>query len=388
MDRLLGTTILPNILASRAKIPQKTGIEAMKFLFLSSHAHYALDTASTRVSGGAELQVALLARELAALGHEVVIVGGDTGQQDKHVVQGVITRTGGKFHTGTLGDTLLALPRIMLLLWEYRPRYVVVLGWTAWLFILAQLRLFWGMKVIFICGLDTEIDGSFAKRHGWRGWLFERGVEQSDGRFAMSEVQREFFQKLGLQAGFYRNLLLPRSEPLSACKEVDLLWVGRCQTIKRPHRFLDLVQRLPQARCEMICPKEDERLWKEIAARAETLPNLSFHERIPYHAIQEHYDRARFLVSTSETEGFPNVMIHAAQGGAGILSLSLDPDGLIKQFDLGYCAADDFERLVATTAEFLADPRSSERMSRHAEKMLAIWFDNTKNTENFLKGLP
>jgi hypothetical protein len=54
----------------------------MNFFFLSSHAHYALDRSATRVSGGAELQVALLAKELAIRGHEAVIVGGDTGQQD------------------------------------------------------------------------------------------------------------------------------------------------------------------------------------------------------------------------------------------------------------------------------------------------------------------
>ena len=58
----------------------------MKILFLSSHAHYALDPKATRVSGGAELQVALLARELAKRGHEVVIVGGDTGQADHRVL--------------------------------------------------------------------------------------------------------------------------------------------------------------------------------------------------------------------------------------------------------------------------------------------------------------
>ncbi len=359
----------------------------MKFFFLSSHAHYALDLASTHVSGGAELQVALLARELAAQGHEVVIAGGDTGQQDGRMLQGVMTRTGGKFHTGKLGDTLLALPRMIQLLWKYHPRYVVVLGWTAWLFILAQLRPLFGMKLIFICGLDTEIDGSFARRHGWKGWLFERGVAQSDVRFAMSEVQQKLFQKLGLGAGFYRNLILPRRETLSACKEVDLLWVGRCQPIKRPHRFLDLVKRLPQARCEMICPKEDEVLWKEIAARAETLPNLTFYERIPYHAIQEHYDRARFLVSTSETEGFPNVMIHAAQGGAGILSLTLDPDGLIKKFDLGFCAEDSFENLVSATTALIADSVTSERMGCNAGRMLTVWFDNERNTKSFLEGL-
>jgi glycosyltransferase involved in cell wall biosynthesis len=359
----------------------------MKFFFLSSHAHYALDPETTRVSGGAELQVALLTKELARCGHEVVVVGGDTGQEDERWLSGVLTRTGGKFHTGGLLDTLLALTRIIQLLAEQRPEFVAVLGWTAWLYILAWLRPFLGFKLIFICGLDTEIDGSFAKRHGWRAALFERGVALSDYRFAMSEYQAGLFQQLGQSHHLYRNLILQRREPLAGKKEIDLLWVGRCQTIKRPHLFLDLVERLPEARCEMICPREDVALWNEVEARAAKLPNLHFHERIPYHEIQEHYDQARFLVSTSEAEGFPNVMIQAAQGRAGILSLDLDPDDLVKTFCAGFCAQGDFEQLVARTRELLADRIASEKMGQGAERMISKWFDNQLNTDAFLEGL-
>jgi len=359
----------------------------MKFFFLSSHAHYALDSVSTRVSGGAELQVALLAKELVRRGHQVVIAGGDTGQRDARVHDGVMTRNAGKFHTGGAWDAVMALPKIMALLAEYRPQYVAVLGWTAWLYILAILRPLFGYKLVFICGLDTEIDGSFAVSHGWRGRLFEQGVVLSDFRFAMSEYQRDLFGRLHLDCGFYRNLVLPRLSPITSKKDIDLLWVGRCQRIKRPHLFLDLVERLPESRCEMICPKEDKALWHEVAGRAASLGNLTFHERVPYHEIQNHYDKTRFLVSTSEAEGFPNVMIQAAQGHAGILSLELDPDGLIRTFNAGFCAGGNFELLVEKTRFLLGNSSDAEKMGKGAAKMLHDWLDNGKNTKAFLHGL-
>jgi glycosyltransferase involved in cell wall biosynthesis len=358
----------------------------MKFLFLSSHAHYALDPESTRVSGGAELQVALLARELAAFGHEVVIASGDTGQLDRRIFDGVMTRNSGRFHTGGILDTLRALPKVTALLAEYRPHHVAVLGWTAWLYVLALLRPLFGYKLVFICGLDTEIDGSFGESHGWKGKLFELGVAKSDFRFAMSEYQRELFRRLNLSCGLYRNLILPRVKPRTADKEIDLLWVGRCQRIKRPHLFLNLVEQLPEARCEMICPREDLVLWDEVATRAATLPNLTFRERVPYHGIQDHYDRARFLISTSEAEGFPNVMIHAAQGGAGILSLDLDPDGLIDNFKAGFCANGDFDLLVKKTRWLLENLQEASLMGEGASEMVRNWLDNEKNTRAFLEG--
>jgi len=359
----------------------------MKFFFLSSHAHYALDPTVTRVSGGAELQVALLARELALRGHETIVVGGDTGQGDDRVLEGVLTKTGGKFHTGNFGDTVAALPRILHLLRKHRPDYVVVLGWTAWLYILAHLRLFFGYQLVFICGLDTEIDGSFAATHGWKGRLFEMGVVAADIRFAMSEHQRELFRRQNLSCKLYRNLILPRKAPRILKKEVDLLWVGRCQPIKRPHLFLDLVERLPETRCEMICPKEDETLWEDVSTRAQSLRNLVFHERIPYQEVQDRYDRARFLVSTSKAEGFPNVMIQAAQGGAGILSFELDPDGLIQTFSAGYCAGGDFEKLASRVSELVANDEEPEQMVKGSERMLSEWLDNEKNADAFLEGL-
>jgi len=92
-------------------------------------------------------------------------------------------------------------------------------------------------------------------------------------------------------------------------------------------------------------------------------------------------------VSTSEAEGFPNVMIQAAQGESAILSLALDPDGLIKTFHAGFCADGNFEQLVVKTRELLADPEQIEQMGYGAKTMLDEWLDNEKNTTAFLEGL-
>ncbi|MFM8885568.1 MAG: hypothetical protein ACKOKC_04040, partial [Chthoniobacterales bacterium] len=54
---------------------------------------------------GAELQVALLAKQLAKRGHTVTVAGGDSGQPGHRVIDGVTLRKAGKFHTGALGDS-------------------------------------------------------------------------------------------------------------------------------------------------------------------------------------------------------------------------------------------------------------------------------------------
>src|SRR5690606_1033750 len=99
---------------------------------LSGHAHLALDPSSQRASGGAELQVALLARELVARGNAVTLLGADTGQQDGIEWAGIKVRSGGRFDTGGLADTLRSLPRVSWILHEEQPDFVVVYGWTSW----------------------------------------------------------------------------------------------------------------------------------------------------------------------------------------------------------------------------------------------------------------
>lgn len=359
----------------------------MKFAFLSSYAHLALDPASDHVSGGAELQVALLARELAWRGHEVVILGGDMGQPDRRELQGVQTRVAGPFHTGGLPDTVRALPKVRAILEEERPDYVAVLGWTSWLYFLHLMKKPDRYRLIFICGLDTELNGEFRRENPIRGALFERGIRAADHRFAMSELQESLFQKQKLPAGFYRNLILDRPHPPTAPKEIDLLWIARCRAIKQPERFLDLAEALPDTRCRMICPPEDGTLYEKVSRRAAGISNLELIPGIPYHQIQEHYDAAQIFVNTSSSEGFPNSFIQAGQGHTAIASLRIDSDRLLQKFGAGFCANGDFQKLVDLSRNLLDDPHKLAEAQSGAARFVNTWHDNRTNVDRFLVGL-
>jgi hypothetical protein len=358
----------------------------LKFCFLSSYAHLALDPSADRVSGGAELQVALLAKELVRRGHEVVIIGGDHGQPDGRIFDGVRTRNGGRFQTGGLADTLRALPKVRGILREERPDFVLVLGWTTWLYLLHRMRPF-DYKLVFICGLDTEVNGEFRRENPVRGAVFEAGVRGADYRLAMSDYQAEQFARQGLSHGMYRNLILPREAPRTMEKSVALLWVARCQRIKRPQIFLDLVEQFPSLRCRMICPREDEGLWKAVAERAGRLPNLEFIERVPYREIQQHYDAAKIFVNTSSYEGWPNSFIQAGLGGAALLSLEVNSDRLFERFEPGFFAGGDFEAFVAGAGWLLSSADVLRAAQAGCERFVAELHDNERNVDAFLEGV-
>lgn len=357
----------------------------MKFFFLSSFAHLVLNPESDRVSGGAELQVALLGQTLSRMGHEVVFLGSD--MTEDCFFDGVRLIQGGKFHTGRMVDTIFAFPRVVRALIRERPDFVIVLGWTTWLYFLLRLRPFFGYHLIFICGLDTEINGEFRRTHPIRGAFFEKAVRAANIRFAMSEHQRTLFQQRGMTCLLYRNLILPRTAPRTVSKEIDLLWVARCQPIKRPHLFLDLVEQLPAAHCQMICPRENIKLWESVRTRAATIPHLTFLERVPYHRIQKYYDAAKIFVNTSTFEGWPNSFIQAGLGSAALLSLDINPDGIFDKYAVGKFANGDFKRLVESARQMLTNPEALLRMQKGCEQFVAELHHNENNVCLFLEGL-
>jgi glycosyltransferase involved in cell wall biosynthesis len=362
-------------------------LSTVKILFLSSHAHLVLDETSTLTSGGAELQVALLARELAAQGHEVVVAGGDTGQEDGTKLQGVRVRNAGKFHTGRLAEMIAAIPRVARVLREEKPDWVVVMGWTAWLFVLWVLRPFLRYKLDFICALDTEVNGEYRREHPLFGALFEFALRRCDARHAITREQVAHYRRRGMEATLYRYLIFPRSGPVVGAKDVDFLWVSRCMPIKRPHLFLDLAVALPASSFRMICPAQDRDLWDSISRRAADLPNVELIESVPYHRVQDFYDRAKVFVNTSTWEGWPNSFIQAGLGRAALLSLDVNPDDIFGDFGPGVYAAGDFAVLVAAARRMMEDVSALEAMQAGCERFVVEMHDNAKETGAFLRGL-
>lgn len=99
-------------------------------------------------------------------------------------------------------------------------------------------------------------------------------------------------------------------------------------------------------------------------------------------------DRGKFDVTVAAMHGrgvFAEAL--AAQGEAGVLSLEVDPDGLIGKFGAGCCAVRDFELLVSEAGRLLAEPESAAAAGRGAARMVAEWLDNNANTYAFLRGV-
>ena len=112
--------------------------------------------------------------------------------------------------------------------------------------------------------------------------------------------------------------------------------------------------------------------------RAATLPNVTFHGFLPKHLIGGYLERARLLVSTSETEGFPNTFLQAWSRGTPVVTF-IDPQQLIGRHRLGILV-NDADALGTAIAKLAGEPeqwraasaRSCRYMDAHADEQQIV----------------
>lgn len=191
------------------------------------------------------------------------------------------------------------------------------------------------------------------ERHYKLHWY---GLRHTDLILAQSTDQQEqLLQNTGLQSVVINNgFVLPKADIED---KKYILWVSRADTIKRAELFLDLADQLPEENFMIIMPvmnlpdpKAQEAVQNyadSITKRAASLPNVKYIPYVPFHEIQEYYNKARLFVNTSLFEGFPNTFIQACIGSTPILSFTVNPGEFITRHNLGFVCEDNVEKGAA-----------------------------------------
>jgi glycosyltransferase involved in cell wall biosynthesis len=214
----------------------------------------------------------------------------------------------------------------------------------------------------FVYGLASDRDAAALPR-----WSRRRNVLRWAGAIvAQTQVQRDWIRRYGRDATCIASGF-PVPEWNSAARD-EVLWVGTLRALKRPQLFLDLAAAFPDQRF-VLCggPGEDEALAAQVAARAAGLANLRFAGFVPYRDIHRYFSRARVLVNTSTYEGFPNTFVLAWLHGAAVLTLGVDPDGMLQRHGLGVVTGDP-EALRRALGRLLRDDGERASMVARARE--------------------
>jgi glycosyltransferase involved in cell wall biosynthesis len=191
--------------------------------------------------------------------------------------------------------------------------------------------------------------------------LYEYGLRRADAIVAQAEYQRELLlRNYNLKAA----AVIPNFHPIPAPvkkggSERTVVWVANLKCAKRPELFIELARRcahVENTRFLMIGAVQDSQ-YASLGGETAGLGNLDFLGHRPVEEVNRLLAQADLFVNTSrqDGEGFPNTFIQAWLNSTPVVSLDVDPDGVLAEHSIGEYCRGDFELMIEKVQSLLLD---------------------------------
>lgn len=247
----------------------------------------------------------------------------------------------------------------------------------------------------------TGIAAYYAKRHGcrmlWRvaaisdvtpedaDWLrphriVERKIFEYGIRNAGTIIVQSKDQKSLLSSNYGRSdaIVVRNFHPLPSSAERNqprtnekkrVIWVGNLKPVKNPEAYIRLAHSFsddPDLEFVMIGASQGKPSWtNHITTMMRSASNLRYLGEQTQERINELLWNATAVVNTSHQEGFTNVFIQAWMRGVPVVSLNVNPDGLLGTEAIGFASGSE-QQLHDDLAKLIRAPGLREAMGERA----------------------
>ncbi len=112
-------------------------------------------------------------------------------------------------------------------------------------------------------------------------------------------------------------------------------------------------------------PSYSERIVRELR----TIPNIEYLGHVAPEKAEQVIANAAVFLSTSDAEGFPNTFTQAWSSGTPVVSLAIDPDGIIERLGLGAISW-NAERAVTDIECLIESPQRRQEIAIRARNFV------------------
>jgi len=336
----------------------------MKICFISPKAYPLFNPKINATFGGSEVQIFLMAKEIARDNNNIHVVVADYGQKPKEVFLNVTLWKSLNFKEIILKQGLKLFKIIKCINADvyiqraFTPFSGIIALWCKWK----------KKKFVYMVASDIETDNRCHKRHGLIRTFFFNLVF----RYANLIIVQHQFQKRNLLKNKGRNSAILRvGIPIGKNikrKRDYILWVGRSEKLKKPEKFLRLVKINANYNFIMICPQATNKkeYWQKIKDRATKFTNLQFIDYVPFNKIDRFFQNAKIFVNTSEYEGFPSTFVQALKNSVPILSLNVNPEKFLEKYRCGFFCKNNLNIMNDCLKKLLNNNILYQEMSNNA----------------------
>ena len=356
--------------------PQPDHKPSICFVALDNFAALADDQKYGRI-GGAEMQQALIGRELATRGYRVSFVTLNHGQDDEMEINGMRII---KAYDPNVGIQMLRFlhPRLTGL-WRAMSRADADIYYQrtqdSTTGVVAAFCRRHRRKFVFAVASDYDCMTEppyYLPRH--TRVLYNYGLRRANLVIAQTlKQQRLLHENFGIDSTVIPNCAVDYGSRMNATDIVTsargrrLLWIGVFSHSKRLELLLDVAEQHPDLQFDVVGDGNGESQYvQNLRSRAKTIPNVHLHGRVPHIHVHKFYQQAVALICTSRSEGFPNTFLEAWSHSLPIVS-TFDPDNQIADTGLGIVAK-DIPGIADGIRSLYRSPEQWQKMSRRARQ--------------------
>ncbi len=309
---------------------------------------------SAGAAGGAEFQIDLLIERLLEQGRFDVSYVARTVNTSFKPEGYRIVRIGTGHRMPKFGYTTDAIALVRSLK-NLRPQVIyqrVACGYSgicAWYARTYDARLVWHVAHETDLTLQPPDPGRNPVRRFLERESIRYCIRHADHVIAQTEYQASLLQSLhGRSATAVVPNWHPQPPEAAFAREPDptgpctVLWVANLKPWKRPELFVQLARDLAcleSVRFVMVgapAGGSGDRAWSHELSRAiAATPNLAFVGPRTQSEVNELMAGAHVFVNTSLSEGFPNTFVQAWQRAVPVVSIDVDPDGVLEREKIG-----------------------------------------------------
>lgn len=365
----------------------------MKICIISLGSYPLFNPKCTRTFGGSEVQLYLLATELAKdPSIEVDFIVGDFGQEKIEHYGRIAVHKGIPVKKHSKLTRFLPRSKVLLfnLMRKIQADVYVQRSASAGTGLIAILAHFWRKKFVYMTAHEIDCNGGFEKQNSWlAGTLFQIGIRTADMVVTQSQEHADM-----IKAHHHRNSVVVPSLYSIASEDsfVDnqktyTLWVGRCEDWKRPEIFIELARKHPKQEFVMISPESNNQsvYYTEIKNQLEHAPkNLRHVSYVPFAEIDDYFKHAKLFVNTSSYEGFPNTFVQAMKNQTPILSMVVNPDGILDTAGCGTSARDDRELFYSIADDYFKHTSTLQKLGISGYRYAQATHDSQAITKRYI----
>jgi glycosyltransferase involved in cell wall biosynthesis len=308
-----------------------------KILFIS-YAAYPLFNENVKYPyGGAELDLYNISLALNKDKFDVHFIVADFGQKSMEMHGDISIHKSSAIKNCNSFQGFFNFIKLFFLIRRINPDiyFSEAAGWLTVELIIMKILL--RKKFVFRSSHIRNINGHLDTRPC--GKFFRKLISNIDCFILQNKEDEKIFKKnysYERELQTIRNLQnIPPKNRMSFSERDAILWIGRSEKIKNPELFLNLAKRMSDKNFLMIMPNTNPEIFNSIFEKSKTISNLKIIAGVNSSKIIDFFKKALYFVSTSESEGFPNVILEAMKTGTPVISYFLDYDKIIQENNCG-----------------------------------------------------